>query len=231
MNNASRELLKLATERFDGLTVAEHTMLEAVATDAVADYRRANDDSPADANTWGPERTIRAAVLRWVCTSRDVATCVDLKTFVIMGAKIQGELNFAGMSVNYHLGLMKCFICDGMNLEDAQLRTLDLSGSHCGPIHAVGVEVSGSIYLHDGFRAEGSVILLNASIRGNLACRGGHFKNNDDYALAFDGASIGGSVFLDSGFQTQGEVRLVGAIINGILECSSGQFVNVGGDA
>jgi len=230
MNNASEELLRLATERFGNLTLGERTLLKAIATGAVADFRDGSDDSPADAYTWGPERTINAAVLGWVCTHRDAVEQVDLKNLVIEGAKIQGEFNLAGMSVSCRLNLLKCSIRDGINLEDAQLHTLDLSGSHCGPIHAIGVEVSGSMYLCVGFWAKGSVMLLNASIKGNLACRGGHFENIDGHALGFDGASIGGSVFLDNGFQAHGEVRLLSATINGDLRCSGGRFENAGGD-
>ncbi len=70
MNNASQELLRLATERFGELTPGERTLLGAVATDTVADFRNGSDDSPADADAWEPERTINGAVLDWLCTNR-----------------------------------------------------------------------------------------------------------------------------------------------------------------
>ncbi len=150
---------------------------------------------------------------------------------MIVGANIDGGLILAGINLGFRFNLLGCAIRDGIDLEDAQVQTLDLSGSHCGSIDAVGLISSGNIYLSNGFYAKGIVVLNNASIRRHLICRGGSFENVGGYGFSFDGASIGGGVFLDQGFHAQGEVRLLAASINGDLFCSGGSFENAEGDA
>ena len=79
--------------------------------------------------------------------------------------------------------------------------------------NADGVKVVGSVFLCQGFTAEGEVRLVGAQIGGDLGCDGGSFKNPGDDALSADGAHVGGSVFLNQGFAADGAVRLPGAKI------------------
>ena len=48
----------------DELTPAERTVWEAVPKGRPVDFRRTADESPADGAGWGPERTVRAVVLK-----------------------------------------------------------------------------------------------------------------------------------------------------------------------
>jgi len=91
---------------------------------------------------------------------------------------------------------------------------------------ADGVKVDGDVILNRGFRAEGEVRLLSASIGGNLDCEGALFINKGSDALSMDRVKVEDNVFLCSGFKAEGEVRLVGADIGGDLECQRGNFIN-----
>jgi hypothetical protein len=94
--------------------------------------------------------------------------------------------------------------------------------------------------LHHGFKAEGIVSLLGATIGGNLECNQGEFVNKGGIALDAERSNIGGDVFLCTGFwgggkkvvaegfKAEGETKLVRAVIAGTLDCTSGMFVNPG---
>ncbi|MCK4356540.1 hypothetical protein KAW44_05605 [Candidatus Bipolaricaulota bacterium] len=98
-------------------------------------------------------------------------------------------------------------------------------------IVAVGIDVTGDVILGDGFKAEGEVRLLGATIGGQLNCSKGQFINPDGNALILDSMDVKGSVFLCDDFKAEGKVRLPGATIGGQLNCSKGQFINPGSDA
>src|SRR5439155_573020 len=78
------------------------------------------------------------------------------------------------------------------------------------------LKVQESVYLRDGFKAEGEVRLLGATIGGDLVCDGAQFSNPNGDALSADGVQIKGSAFLRNGFKAEGEVRLFGATIGSL---------------
>jgi hypothetical protein len=86
------------------------------------------------------------------------------------------------------------------------------------------VKVTGSVFLNNGFSAEGEVRLLGADIGGDLDCSGGKFMNLAGRALSADDAQVAGNVLLRDGFSAEGEVRLLGADIGGNLEISHAEF-------
>jgi hypothetical protein len=230
------DLVALARARFPDLSEAELTLLRAAPKGEVAwcgpsakDDDPAND--PAKAEEWGPEREIRAELIRWLCVDRDAASAVDPVGIQVHAARIMGALDLSFVSVPFPLGLRRCCLTGDVNLISTDLRTLDLAGSRVRSVTADGANVKGSVLLCHGFSVEGGVRLLGAEIGGNLDCSGGGFKNRGKNALNADGASVRGSVFLDEGFSAEGEVRMLGAQIGGILACHRGTFKNPGKDA
>ena len=94
-----------------------------------------------------------------------------------------------------------------------------------------GVTVGGSIFLRDGFRANGSVTLLGARIGLNLDCIGGEFNNAPRERLRGTGESLGadlaiieGSALLADGFLATGLVRFISSRIGGDLRCTNATF-------
>jgi hypothetical protein len=116
-------------------------------------------------------------------------------------------------------------------------------------LNADRAKISGSVFMKQGldadgvvknkFVAEGEVVLLGATIGGNLEADGGTFKNlksdkNPNAtgdALKADGINVTGAVFLRNDFSAEGEVRLLGATIGGDLDATRGTFKNPNRDA
>jgi sRNA-binding regulator protein Hfq len=73
--------------------------------------------------------------------------------------------------------------------------------------------------LRDGFKSEGELNFLGATIGRNLECNGAQLTNPKGKALNADGAKIDGSVFLRNGFKSEGEVNFIIATIGGTLDC------------
>ncbi len=232
------DLETLARAHFEDLTEAELKLLRAAPKGEVAvcgpnddDEHPAND--PAKAGEWGPDRQIRAGLIRWLCVDRDAKEQVDPMGIQAHGAKITGALDLSFAIVPFPFALWRCRLMDDANFYDVEIPGIDLQGTWVSSISADGARVKGNVFLHDGFRAEGAVRLLGAQIGGQLSCSGGTFTNPPQEgmdasgdALFADGAVVNGGVFLNKGFRADGEVRLLNAQIEGNLECDSSTFVN-----
>jgi hypothetical protein len=230
------DLVALAKARFAPLTQAELKVLRAAPKGEMAwcgpsakDDDPAND--PARADEWAHEREIRADLIRWLCVDREAASAIDPKGVRVHAARITGALDLSFVSVPFPLRPRHCRFTDDANLTSVDLAALNLAGSRVLSVTADRANVKGSVFLRDGFSAEGEVRLLGAQIGGDLDCSGGTFKNPGGNALHADRADVKGSVFLSDGFSAEGEVRLLGAQIGGDLTCSGGTFKNPGKDA
>jgi hypothetical protein len=113
---------------------------------------------------------------------------------------------------------------------DTQLSFPSLEGCQIKELYADRLKIPGSLLLRDGFKAEGEVRLVGATIGGNLECDGAQFLNSKGRAFNANGVEIKGDAFFN-GFKAEGEVTLVGATIGGNLECDGAQFLNSNGDA
>jgi hypothetical protein len=231
-----QDLETLARERFGGLSNAELALLRAAPKGEVAvcgptdrDDDLAND--PANADTWGPERQIRAELVRWLCVDSEAASRVDPKGIQVHGAKVVGELDLSFANVPFPVGFFRCRLTHDADLKYSLIPGLNLNGTWTRSITADGIIVQGSVFLNEKFSAEGEVRLLGAQIGGNLDCSGGTFKNPEKNALSADGANVRGDVFLRKGFNAEGEVRLLVAQIGGDLDCDGGTFKNPSKDA
>jgi hypothetical protein len=218
-------LLRRAAEQFADLTDAEGKLLHAVTTGEVADYSSPNaaENDPQHADTWDATRTIHAKVIRWLCIDREAIGYIDPHGINIDAATIEGRLDLAYVTLPVPLVLTRCAVNAGVTLEHADTRTLSFSGSVLGgsggtPLNASGAHVRGDVFLRGGFRAEGTVRLLGASIGGSLDCSAGTFHHPEGNALSANGAQVGGDVFLRGGFRAEGTVRLVSVRIGRLID-------------
>lgn len=206
-------------------TRAERRLLAAVAEGEPIDLSSGDpqQDDPAAHESWGPDRTIRAKLLYWLCTSPKVVARVHRKGIQILGAKIEGRLDLEGVTLSRPLHLTRSAILDGISLSGAITRTISLIGSRTGPLSAEGMTVRGSVLLAHA-HVNGQVRLSGSRVEGRLVCSGATIENPEDCALLADVIRVAGDVCLDSGFRSIGEVRLRGASIEGNLTCSGGTF-------
>jgi hypothetical protein len=188
------------------------------------------DPSKADAQ-WKEDRTIRAPLIRWLCTDPQAKGLVDPKGIQIADSKIVDDLDLSYISVPFPLRFRRCRLTRPFNIRGAEIPQLDAQGTRVRSIGGDRCVVKGSIYLRNEFYAEGEVRLLNAHIGGDLNCRNGTFHNPQDsttsragFALTADRARIDGSTLLNRGFHSDGMVSLSNAAIGGNLECRAGEF-------
>jgi hypothetical protein len=105
MNTAPQRLRALVTKRFPTLTPAEEHLLSCVTDGQEAHYESTNNDEndPRQGDTWGPERTIHAEVLRWLCIDYAAIRYVDPKGLLIHGARIDGTINLSMITIPFPL--------------------------------------------------------------------------------------------------------------------------------
>lgn len=230
----TQQLLALARAEFPDLTPAEEALFTGIAAAGRVDFRSGDKkiDDPAQADQWGADRTLRAEVLAWLCTEPQTRKCLTHRGIWVWGAKITGRLNLMDARFPFSLILAECALPEVLNLQDAEVDFLALTGSHIGQLSADRLRVKGSVNLDAGFTAAGQVRLLGAAIGEVLNCRGGRFakRKNDKAALFADRIKVTGNVSLDKGFTAVGEVRLLGAAIGGQLKCGGGHFTRQKGD-
>ena len=205
-------LLELARKKFATLSRAEEELFRAAqeGREASALTDDENEDDPANAANWDADRVVRGERIAWLCTDPQAAALVTYHGLELYGMRIDGDLDLNDTEVEFSLKARKCAFSGNILLRDAQLRGLSLSGCLIKSLNADGAKIRGSVFFRDGFKAEGEVSLLGATIGGDLDCDGAQLSNAKGTALIAEGAKIGGSVFLTNGFKAEGEVRLVG---------------------
>jgi hypothetical protein len=249
LTSAEDKLFKLAQEKFHELSDSEYKLFRGVANGKPIDYQTKNDfdDNPENANNWGENRIIRGDRLRWLCLEPEIWQFCLPQGIDISGAKIEGALSLNFGTVEIPLRFFQCYFSEALQLKQAKLRQLDLSGTHIASseivitsdqppqptsIYAEHVSITGFVFLNDGFQANGCVSLVGAIIGGDLECaRESVFTNKDGDSLFAQNINIAGNIFLSNGFRSTGCVNLSIATIGGILECTGGKFTNAKGKA
>lgn len=212
----------------DNLTESEKYLIAQVAKGEFANYSsdHPENDKPANGGNWGPERTIRANVIRALCISTGKYP-MPPRGLVITGARIEGDLDLGWLTIPVPLGFIACYINRTMILYQTNTLALNLSGSHlANGLRADGATIKSYVLLGAGFTAIGEVCLMDGTIGGQLSCDAGHFENPMGCALNIRGLSIKGNVFLRDGYTARGKVDLTHAHIGGSLFCKRGRFEN-----
>jgi hypothetical protein len=199
----------------------EERLLAAAKSGTVADYYSKDpaENDPANGAKWGPQRSISANTIYQLAIGVRSDWPVHSKGIQITGARITGSLDFKAAQIKYPILLNGCYLDQLIVLTDASARTINLIGSRVAGIEADHLTVDGSVFLGDGFFAEGVVSMVSAGIDGALVCTRGTL------AGGLDGDNLRvNDAFLGDGFIARGTVRLVGAKIDGALVCKSGIF-------
>ena len=217
------------------LTRSERELLAAAAAGEIAGPAECPFDLAA--NAWGPDRTVRAAVLRHLLISDDWP--VDAKGVRIQGVEISGHLDLEAATLRCPLRLEDCYLSSvvPVKLDCARASLLALTGCRLGGLTGDALVVTNGLDLH-GSTFTGQLLLTDADITGGLDFRGGKLEvSGPNGALVADRMKVNGSVFLSRSlsreFTAAGTVRLAGADITGQLNLAGARLSasGNGGDA
>lgn len=203
---------------FGQLSPAEKKLLDCCrrGVDAVIGRARPRKETPGN--------VVRAAFVRFLALGGDETAPVHEYGVSLKGAWLTGVLDFSSARLDHELALLSCRI-ERIIAWRSTIKALMLDGSRLeNGLGGEGLRCAGPIYMGDGFRATGGVILWGAAVGGDLDCRNATFDNGKDLSLAFAYASISGTVSLNDGFRAIGEVNFQGAKIGGNLVCSASRF-------
>jgi hypothetical protein len=199
----------LARARFGPLSAAELTVVRSAPRRQLAWVGPdADPDDPANDPThgdhWGPERSVRAGLLRWLSTDPEVSRLVDPSGLGIAGASITGTLDLSYVKADKPITLVRCYVPEGIDLTFSHLQSLEVRGSSTGPISAALSELAGDLSIR--FGKNGPLSLFRSRIGGNLDCTGGTFLNGGQETVNAVESTIAGDAVFHDGFTTDGVV-------------------------
>jgi hypothetical protein len=231
-------------------TRLEQRLIEAVTQGALLDLAGEKPVDETAMRSWGPDRTLRAEVLRDIVRGR-LATDPDPRGVQLRGARIAGRIDLENISSELDVALFDCFLPDGVLLRGARLLGLTLLGCWIGNAGKSDPKSTGAAIDADRFTTRvmsltrstctadsqaGAVRMVGAHIRGHLGCGWAHLTNSGGPALIADGLHVDHDILFSGGFTAtgageHGTVRLAGAHIGGVLDCAEARLTNPSGPA
>ncbi|MFF3201705.1 membrane-associated oxidoreductase [Streptomyces sp. NPDC002962] len=202
------------------LTPAEQRLWRAFATGATVDFRTQGEEN-------GPERSVRAAVLRALLLNgpREPGEIAALK---VAGARVTGLLDLRYAVVDSMIRLVHCRFDESPRLVGAQLAYVSLRDSELPGLDASHTRIDGGLRL-TRCRLGGQVHLSRAQISGALYLDGAEVTATDptEPVLQLN------QVFIDDdlcarGLRTQGLIRLDGASVTGSIDLEDAELDNPG---
>jgi hypothetical protein len=205
----SERIASLAQARFGRLSAAELAIVRSAPRRELAWVGPDdNPDNPANDPThgedWGPERSVRAELVRWLHTDPEVSRQIDPSGLGIAGARIVGTLDLSYVKADTPITLLRCYIPDGIDLTFSHLQAFEVRASVTGPISADMSELARDLSVR--FGRSGPLSLFRSRIGGNLDCTGGTFLGSGQTTVNAVESTIAGDAVFHDGFSTDGMV-------------------------
>ncbi|WP_369231752.1 membrane-associated oxidoreductase [Streptomyces sp. R21] len=212
------------------LTPAERRVWEAFPRGESVDFRDSPEDDPAGGEGWGPERTLRASVLRSLLLTAPQEEG-EIAALKVSGARITGDLHLMYAVIDSAIRFSHCLFVNAPNLYGSRLRQLNLSGSVLPGLNFGSARIDGVLRMTD-CRMRGPVRLGGTQIAGALFLDRAEFTAPDtsDPVLELNQSVIGDDLWAP-GLRTRGEVRLNGANITGSINLVEAEFDRPAGTA
>ncbi len=178
-------------DAFAPLSAAEQKLLDQAATPSRVTI---GDGTlpPSDA----PDLRIRAELIRFLL----LGDCGDVrlhdKGIRLRGAYITGALDLQGCDCARDISLTACRATDPINVVNAQLRGLHISGCSIAGIAADNAVFTGSFYLRAGTHVAGEISLAGTRIAGDLQICDATLVSTTQDAVFAPSLRVEGSVFL-----------------------------------
>ncbi|MFH9859327.1 membrane-associated oxidoreductase [Streptomyces sp. NPDC017202] len=207
----------------DDLTPAERRVWRAFATARPVDFRTADAGGAQD----GPERTLRAAVLRALLLNgpREPG---EVAALMVVGARITGVLDLRYATVDSVIRLHHCRFDEAPRLSGAQLGYVTLRDSVLPGLSADHCRIDGGLRLTH-CRVDGAVILSRTQISGALYLDGAEAGADGPArtALQLNRISVDDDLCA-RGLRTRGLIRLDGASVAGSIDLEEAELSNPG---
>jgi hypothetical protein len=205
------------------LTPAEQRVWGAFATGAEVDFREGSGQEG------GPERTLRAGVLRALLLNgpREPGEVAALK---VRGARVTGVLDLRYATVDSVIHLTHCRFEHAPDFVGAQLRYLSLRDSELPGLSMTRARFDGSVRL-TRCRFDGAVRLDGAQIAGVLFLDQAAVTVGDSVqpALQLNQVSVDDDLCA-RGLRARGRIRLDGATVAGSIDLEDAELSNPGGN-
>ncbi|MEV5436882.1 membrane-associated oxidoreductase [Streptomyces sp. NPDC052682] len=211
----------------DELTAAEVRVWRAFATGALVDFRETPEEDPAGGGTWGPERTVRAEVVRTLLLNGPQMDG-EVAALSLAGARITGFLDLQYATVDHPVRLRHCHFEEVPRLYACRLRELNLSESVLPGLVAHAMRVDGVLRMTRS-RFQGPVRLGGAEITGSVYMESAEVAapDADEPVLQLNQAALGADLWAP-GLRTRGQIRLNGASVAGSLNLNEARLANPG---
>ncbi|MEU2063308.1 membrane-associated oxidoreductase [Streptomyces sp. NPDC013455] len=211
----------------DDLTAAEERVWRAFPRGEAVDFREAPDEDPAEAERWGPERTLRAEVLRTLLLDGPRQDG-EIASLSLAGARITGRLDLQYATIDHPVRLRHCRFEQAPRCYAARLREFNLSESALPGLVAHAVQVDGVLRLTRA-RCHGVVRLGGARIAGSLYLEGAEVDVPDaeEPVLQLNQAAVGADLWAP-GLRTRGQIRLNGATVAGSVNLNEARLRHPG---
>jgi hypothetical protein len=195
-------------------------------------YFQPNDSSENDVSngkSWGPERTIKADWIMWLCKNQVAVKMVPPSGIIINHAKLQDRIDIAWVKLEFPLSVLWCYLTDGVDLSGAEVRGLKFLGSYAdypkelfGALVGDNLTVQGDVDL-EKCKMLDRVSFENAKISGHFFATQSEFTGQA-FACDLSFANISKGVKFDS-TTAIGGINIRNAEIRGDLVCYSGKFI------
>ncbi|MFB6504528.1 MULTISPECIES: oxidoreductase [unclassified Streptomyces] len=187
-------------------------------------------DDPAAGEEWGPERTVRAAVVATLLLGGNHDRSGAVAALRLAGTRITGRLDLSGTEICHTFSLEGCRLDEAVNVYGATTGTMAITDSWVPGIDAELARIGGDLDLRRSALEGGPLVLANAHVAGNLLLTDARISGPGEWAVLAGSLILEGGVFGER-LTTQGGLRLPGAHIPSGLFLQAARLENAGGVA
>ncbi|WP_407839598.1 oxidoreductase [Streptomyces sp. DSM 116496] len=214
----------------EDLTGPERLMWDAFRTGSVCDLstRTAERDDPHADRVWGPERSVRAAVVALLLLHGPDPVRGRVASLKLRGVRITGRLDLSGGTVTPYVELQSCRFDGEVQLSETRFGTLRLVNCAMPRLDAARLQTEGDLHLPRCRVARG-IRLTDAQIGTDLLISEAVVqRDNKGRALAADGMSVAQD-FQGELLRAYGEVSLRGAKVGVSMSLRGARLNNPAG--
>jgi hypothetical protein len=213
----------------DDLNEPERLLWQAFASGAWVDLRTGDPagDDPQGASRWGPERVIRAEVIRALLLGAGETEPGQVPAVRLRGAAITGRLDLMGATVAHALVCDYCWFTEKPRLVDSSVQTVRITGSLLPGLNAARMRLSGILDLR-GSQIPGMIRVEQARVDGQVCLSRAEIgADGTPAALAATGLAVEGGID-GTGLRAGGPVVLESATVAGAVDLSEARITAPG---